>query len=399
MRYDDLTVTEMGSLDGEAAMGAARWGPNKILYGLLAVLHTTIAHTSAIRVRLDGRLVQVRTRYERLKAAFESTSQNAGSALTTVGREDSERRDVVQRIADHGLLRPASRRPAICFLALIVLGDLALTSIAMAVLGVSDHRFVSFLPVSELQVAAAPVVSGMVAAAHVLGEAVREHRDPDQRVRTHVKIVIGVAVGGGLMLALGVAAVRGAYLTANGVEAMTIAFVALQAGLFAVAVAISVHGAHPYGTALRQQERRLSRAVSRYQRLRRRAGRCAAAVNGVVTAHHGAVTSARAGVEAVCGDTIRAGFLYRRAVMHGHSEPAGEPLFEGQVPDVDVPCSVQELLKYPDVADDSILSAPAPVSCETLDRRWAALQVGTASSRTQPLHLVHEDDYLGEVDA
>jgi hypothetical protein len=180
---------------------------------------------------------------------------------------------------------------------------------------------------------------------------------------------------------------------------MTIAFVALQAGLFAVAVAISVYGAHPYGTVLRQQERRVSRAVRRYHRLRRRAGHCAAAVNGAVSTHRGAVTAARAGVEAVCGDTVRAGFLYRRAVQHGHPEPTSDPIFEAEVPDADVPASVQELLRYPGVAADSTLTAPALVSCDALDLRWAAVQSGTAAQRAQPLHVVHEDERLEEVDA
>jgi hypothetical protein len=201
------------------------------------------------------------------------------------------------------------------------------------------------------------------------------------------------------MLALGVAAVRSSYLTANGIEAMTITFVALQAGLFAAAVAISVHGAHPYGPALRQQERRFSRAVSRFHRQRRRAGRQAAAVNAAVSTHRGAVTAARAGVEAVAGDTIRAGDLYRRALLHGYPEPTTDPVFEAEVADIEMPGSVQELLRYPDVPAGSTLTPPTAVSCKTLDRHWAALQSGPAAGRTEPLHIVHEDEYVKEADA
>ena len=51
------------------------------------------------------------------------------------------------------------------------------------VLNISDHQFVSWLPFSELQVAAIPVVGGMLAAAHFLGESVKAHRyEPRQRI-------------------------------------------------------------------------------------------------------------------------------------------------------------------------------------------------------------------------
>ncbi|WP_326623913.1 MULTISPECIES: hypothetical protein [unclassified Streptomyces] len=393
--YDDPTVVKMGARDSVVAAGGSRWGPNKVLWGLLAVLQTVVPHTAAIRIRLEERLVPIWARYEKAKARFDSVFNGAGSAITTVAQELAERRALHQTIADHGLRRPGSRWPAICFLTLIVVGDLALTSIAMAVLGVSDRRFVSWMPFSELQVAAAPVVTGMVAAAHVLGEAIREHRDADQRIKSHVKVITGAGLGGALMLALAVAAIRSAFLRANGIQAMTLWFIALQLGLFLVATAISVHSAHPFGEPYRQQQRQLRRAERHFYRERKRAGHYAAQVNAIVAAHRGTVTAARGGIEAVAGNAARAGYLYLREIMHGLPEPTADPVLDGDLPQIEVPSSARELLEYPAVAADSTLTAPAPVSCHDLDRRWAALQSGPVAPLTG-LHVVHEDEYVEE---
>ncbi|MEU6071367.1 hypothetical protein ABZ864_44755 [Streptomyces sp. NPDC047082] len=397
--YDDPTAAKLGARDSVVAAGGSRWGSNKVMWGLLAVLQTVVSHTAAIRIRLEGRLVPIQARYEKAKARFDSAFNGANSAITTAAQELAEHRALHQTIADHGLRRPGSRWPTICFLTLIVLGDLALTSIAMAVLGVSDHRFVSWLPFSELQVAAAPVVTGMVAAAHVLGEAIREHRDADQRIKGHVKVTTVAAFGGALMLALGVAAIRSAFLRANGIQAMTLWFIALQLGLFLVATAISVHSAHPFGAQYRHQQRQLGRAERHFHRRRKHAGHSAAEVNTIVAAHRATVTAARGAVEAVAGDTVRTSHIYRGEIVHGLPEPTTDLVFDGDVPQVGLPSSARELLEYPTVSADSTLIAPAPVSCEDLDRRWAALQSRPIAPHTG-LHVVHdEDEYVEEEDA
>ncbi|MFF1657769.1 hypothetical protein [Streptomyces sp. NPDC058255] len=396
--YDDPTVTKMGARDSVAAAGGSRWGPNKVMWGLLAVLQTVVPHTTAIRIRLEERLIPIQVRYAKAQSRFDSAFNRASSAITSAAQEIAEHRSLNQTIADHGLRRPGSRWPSICFLTLIVLGDLALTSVAMAVLGVSDHRFVSWLPFSELQVAAAPVVTGMVAAAHVLGEAIREHRDADQRIKGHVKVIIVAGLGGALMLALGVAAIRSAFLRANGIEAMTLWFIALQLGLFLVATAISVHSAHPFGAQYRHQQRQLARAERHFHRQRKQAGHAAAEVNAVVAVHRGTVTAARSAVDAIAGDTVRASYLYLREIMHGLPEPTSDPVLDRGLPQTELPASAVELLEYPALAADSTLIAPAPVNCAALDRRWAALQSGPIAPDTG-LHVVHDEAEYEEEDA
>ncbi|MFF4490509.1 hypothetical protein ACFY0F_29180 [Streptomyces sp. NPDC001544] len=396
--YDDLTVAKMGARDSVAAAGGARWGPNKVLWGLLAALQTVVPHTAAIRIRLEERLIPIQARYEKAKSRFDSAFNRASSAITSAAQELAERRSLNQTIADHGLRRPGSRWPAICFLTLIVLGDLALTSVAMAVLGVSDHRFVSWLPFSEVQVAAAPVVTGMVAAAHALGEAIREHRDADQRIKGHVKVITAAGVGGALMLAFGVAAIRSAFLRANGIQAMTLWFVALQLGLFLVATAISVHSAHPFGAQYRHQQWQLARVERRFHRQRKQAGHAAAKVNAIVAAHRGMVTAARGAVDAIAGDTVRAAYLYLREIVHGLPEPTSDPVLDEDLPDTELPVSAKELQEYPALAADSTLSAPARVNCDDLDRRWAALQSGLIAPHAG-LHVVYDETDYEEEDA
>ncbi|MBH5133257.1 MULTISPECIES: hypothetical protein [unclassified Streptomyces] len=396
--YDDPTVAKMGARDSVAAAGGARWGPNKVLWGLLVVLQTVVPHTAAIRIRLEERLIPIQARYEKAKSRFDSSFNRASSAITNAAQELAERRSLYQTIADHGLRRPGSRWPAIWFLTLIVLGDLALTSVAMAVLGVSDHRFASWLPFSELQVAAAPVVTGMVAAAHALGEAIREHRDADQRIRGHVKVITAAGLGGALLLALGVAAIRSAFLRANGIQTMTLWFIALQLGLFLVATAISVHSAHPFGAQYRHQQRQLARAERHFHRQRKQAGHAAAEVNAIVAAHRGTVTAARSAVDAIAGDTVRAAYLYLREIVHGLAEPTSDSVLDADLPETELPVSAKELLEYPALAADSTLIAPARVNCDDLDHRWAALQSGPIAPHAG-LHVVHAEAEYEEEDA
>jgi hypothetical protein len=259
------------------------------------------------------------------------------------------------------------------FLGLLILGDLTMASVAMAVLNLSDARYVSWLPISELQLAAVPTVVGMFGAAHWLGESLKAHRcEPQQRMI--LKIVAGASVAGGLCLALSVAAIRTSYLNANGVPALSSAFAGLQLGLLAVAVAASTWTAHPYGPAWRLLERRERQADRRYERARSRAGQEAAAVNALVRDFQGQVTAARAGVEAVLSDVVRQGHLYIRELQQAQPQPTEEELYAAGLPKLALPKSVQELLDYPDVAEGSSLAPPKLVDLGDLDKDWEQLR-------------------------
>ncbi|MGV9941161.1 hypothetical protein [Streptomyces sp. NPDC003401] len=392
-RYDDHTATEMGQQDSPVAAGGDRWGANHVLWGLWTILETAVIQTCGVRIHLEGRLISLRSRYEKARARFSGAHKRASSAITGVEQVIAERRVLHQDMADHGQQRPGPRWPAAIFLAVLVLGDLALTSNAVAVLGISDRPFVSWLPFSGLQVAAAPIVIGLVAAAHVLGGAIREHRDADQRLRNHVKLIIGAGLGGALLLVMAVAAIRSAYLEQNDIPAMLLPFGALQLGLFAVATVISIFSAHPAGGRYQQLERQFNRAVRRFHRLYNRAAHRAAQVNSLVAAHHGTVMAARGGVEASTADTKRVAFLHARGIFGRLPEPTTDRILDGDLPPIELPSSAVELLAYPAVEADSSLIMPARVSCEDLELRWEALQSGPVAPPTEPhMHVVRDDE-------
>jgi hypothetical protein len=251
------------------------------------------------------------------------------------------------------------------------LGDLTMTSVAMMVLNISDRRYVAWLPFSALQVAAVPVVFGLLTAAHFLGESIKAYRC-EQRQRP-VTILIGlVSLGAGLSLAVSVATIRSSYQATAGVPSEFWPFIGIQLGFFAVAVAASAWAAHPYRATWRQASRELRRAVRRYLTARRSAARMAGRANKLVSRHRSLVARAAAGVAAASSDGTRQGRLYLRGHQHGLPGPVTEGL-PGQVPEIEMPGPVRELQGSPGVAPDSNLAPLAPVALDDLDRAWAAL--------------------------
>jgi hypothetical protein len=174
---------------------------------------------------------------------------------TAVAMEGARLAMLRKKLADMGLEPPAPTWRVMALLGVLGLGDLTMTSVAMMMLNISDHLYVSWLPFSALQAAAIPVVGGMLAAAHYLGESVKAHRY-EPRPHLVIKVVGGAALLGGLSLALSVA-----FLTANGVPALSLPFIGIQLGLFAVATAASAWAAHPYRAEWRQAVRAVRRAA------------------------------------------------------------------------------------------------------------------------------------------
>ena len=180
------------------------------------------------------------------------------------------RRALRRRLADEGLEPPVPRWAETAFLGVLGIGDLTMTSVSFMVLNISDRPFVSWLPFSALTLAAIPVVGGMLGAAHFLGESIRARRhEPGPR-----PVIIGAAsLAGGLCLALSVAAIRSAFLAANGVMTLSLPFIGIQVGLFAVATAASTWAAHPFQAQWKAAARAVRRASRGYRAARRRAGK------------------------------------------------------------------------------------------------------------------------------
>jgi hypothetical protein len=371
-RYRDGDVTAMAGEDGQARFGTAAWGPtNRVLHGQWAVVQAAVTHAVAVRLWLDGALSRVAGAHASVMARFRARVARAWASQAAVARAVDRRAELTGRLADRGLDPPTLAWKMMALLGLLGLGDLTMTSVAMMLLNISDRRYVAWLPFSALQVAAVPVVVGLLTAAHFLGESIKAYRcEPRQRP---VAMLIGlVSLGAGLSLAVSVASVRSSYLVTAGVPSEFWPFIGIQLGFFAVAVAASAWAAHPYRAAWRQASRELRRAVRRYLAVRRSAARMAGRVNKLVWRHRSLVARAAAGVAAVSSDGARQGRLYLRGHQHGLPGPVIDGL-PGQVPEVEMPGPVRELQGYPGVEPDNNLAPLTPVALDDLDRAWVAL--------------------------
>jgi hypothetical protein len=363
----------MADEDGQARLSTAVWGPaNRVLHGLWAVVQASVTHAVAVRLWLDGTLARVAGAYPYAVQRFRARLAVAYTAQAAVARAVARRSGLTEKLADRGLDPPTLAWKVLAFLGLLGVGDLTMTSVAMMVLNISDRPYVVWLPFSALQVAAIPVVFGMLAAAHFLGESIKAYRY-EQRLRPVTMIVALVSLGGGLSLALSVAAIRNSYLAANGVPSLFWPFIGIQLGFFTVAVAASTSAAHPYRAVWRQAARELRRTIRRYLTVRRSAGRRAGCVNKLVSRHRSLVARAADGLAAVSSDGARQGHLYLRAHQHGLPDPVTDELYPDPIPQPEQLGPVQELQRYPDVFPGSNLAPLEPVTLDDLDAAWEKL--------------------------
>jgi hypothetical protein len=304
--------------------------------------------------------------------AFRSAKTEARAALAKVIRETARQEELRRRLADEGLQIPVRRSAETAFLGVLGIGDLTMTSVSFMVLNISDRPFVNWLPFSALTLAAIPVVGGMLGAAHFLGESIRAHRhEPGRR---HV-ITGAVSLAGGLLLALSVAAIRSAFLAANGVMTLSLPFIGIQLGLFAVATAASIWAAHPFQAQWKAAVRAGRHAGRRYRVARRRAGRLAGTVNKLAARQLTFVSKAASGGWAVLSDGTRQRYLYRRSyALAASPERAIEDLWAPPAK-AELPAEVLDLLEHPDrIRKGSNLEALESVALDDLDEAWENLQ-------------------------
>ena len=372
--YADADVQEMASEDGGYRFNTTAWGPgNRGVHGLLAVLHSAITHAMAVMLWADRTLGEVAAAHAQALERFRALRLEAYTEMTAAGRAEARKIALAEKLADRGLELPVAAWRVLGLLALLGIGDLTMTSTAMMVFNISDHPYVSWLPFSALQVAAVPVVVGVLAAAHFLGEAIKAHRHVP-RQRQVIKMVGLAAFGGGLSLSLSVAAIRTSYLDANGVNALMLPFIGIQLGLFLVAVAASAWTAHPYRAEWRQAVREAREAVHDFLAARSSAARQAAAVNKLAVTHCSLAAQAQDGAGAAFSDAHRQEHVYLRGLQHGQPEPVTEELYSGSLHQVQLPGPVRDLQRYPDVTPGSNLAPLERVTLDDLDKDWLDLQ-------------------------
>jgi hypothetical protein len=372
-RYADGEIEWMAQEDGDVGLlGPPGGSGNRVLHGELAVLEASAAGVLGVRNHLDGVLRKVQERHARVLQAFLSAKAEAREALTKVIRESARQEELRRRLADEGLEPPVLRWGETAFLGVLGIGDLTMTSVSFMVLNISDRPLVSWLPFSALTLAAIPVVGGMLGAAHFLGESIRAHRhEPGRR-----QVITGAAsLAGGLLLAFSVAEIRSAFLAANGVMPLSLPFIGIQLGLFAVATAASTWAAHPFQARWKAAARAVRRASRGYRMARRRAGKLAGRVNKLAAQHLAFVSKAASGGWAVLSDGTRQRYHYRRGyALAASPEPAVDDLW---VPSArpELPEVVLDLLEYPDrIKTGSNLEPLESVDLDDLDAVWENLQ-------------------------
>jgi hypothetical protein len=372
-RYSDGEVEGMAQEDGEIGLLGSPGEPgSRVLHGEVAVREASVTGVLGVRNHVDGALGKIRGRHARVLQRFLSAKAEAREALAKVIREIARQEELRRRLADEGLQPPVPRWAETAFLGVLGIGDLTMTSVSFMVLNISDRPFVSWLPFSALTLAAIPVVGGMLGAAHFLGESIRAHRhEPGRR-----QVITGAAsLAGGLLLALSVAAIRSAFLAANGVMTLSLPFIGIQLGLFAVATAASIWAAHPFQAQWKAAVRAARRAGRRYRAARRRAGRLAGIVNKLAARQLTFVSKAASSGWAVLSDGTRQRYLYRRSyVLAASPEPAIEDLWAPPAK-AELPGEVLDLLEHLDrIRKGSNLEPLESVALDDLDAVWENLQ-------------------------
>jgi hypothetical protein len=372
-RYADGEVEAMAQEDGDVGLlGPHEGAGNRVLHGELAVQEACATGVLGGRNHLDGLLGKIRQRHARVLQAFLSARVKARAALANVIRENARQDGLRRRLAGDGLEPSVSRWAEVAFLTILAIGDLTMTSVSFMVLNISDRSFVSWLPFSALTLAAIPVVGGMLGAAHFLGESIRARR---HELGPRPVVIGAASLAGGLFLAVSVAAIRSAFLAANGVMTLSLPFIGIQVGLFAVATAASTWAAHPFQAQWKASARAVRRASRGYRAARRRAGRRAGIVNKLAARHLASVSQASSGVQALLSDGARQRYLYRRGyALVSAPEPAAEDLWV-PLAKPELPREVLDLLEYPDrIRKGSNLEPLESVNLDDLDEVWENLQ-------------------------
>ena len=156
---------------------------------------------------------------------------------------------------------------------------------------------------------------------------------------------------------------------------LSLPFIGIQVGLFAVATAASTWAAHPFQAQWKAAARAVRRAGRGYRAARRRAGKRAGIVNRLAARQLTFVSKAASGARAVLSDGTRQRYLYRRGYALGSSpEPAAEDLWV-PLAKPELPREVLDLLEYPDrIRKGSNLEPLESVNLDDLDAAWENLQ-------------------------
>lgn len=348
--YDDRAVEGMAVEDGNNSVhDPSVWGENTapraihLINATVAVLKHLVGHA------FRGESLPLEVELEHAGAEANVAEQGA---LDDIDEEEEARREEVgllARIRNAKLVPPQGEdvRRYVAKLGSLVVGDLVFIALAFEVFGLSDRPLLGFVPFSsELHIAALSSVLALLFLAHFAGEELKTISHVNRRRREEPTGGIASAGAGAYVYAatwilgaaavlVGISAVRETYLAAEGVEAHTEIFAAIQSGVFLAALALSISHAHPFAREWARVSHWVRRTTGQSERSAARHAKLVAHVNGIVDRRLALLAMAAQHARLGEVDAARQILLYVRRTQLSQPEPVGERLFPKQLPDAE----------------------------------------------------------------
>ena len=345
--YSDAAVEGMAVEDGNASIhDESVWGENteprviQLLHSTVDVLRHLVGHA----FREEALPLEVE-----LEREIPDANGAEQEALDDIEDEEEARREesrVGKKTREEGLSRPQREdvRRYVAKLGALVLGDLVFIAVAFQVFGLSDKLLLGFIPFSsELYFAALSSVLALLFLAHHGGEELKLISHTNHRRRDTPKgeipapgigtrIYAGVWIAGGALVLGGISVVRETYLVDKGVDAHTEVFVAIQAGAFLAALAISISHAHPYAREWARVTHWVRRTVQQSRRSAARHALLVSHVNGLIDRRLALLAMAAQHARLGETDAARQALIYMRRTQLSQPEPVGERLFPADLP-------------------------------------------------------------------
>jgi hypothetical protein len=388
----------MATEDGQAQLFTDTWGPSNRSPRLINAVDAgaeTSTHLISIELagtvgaqdeELEQRASQFPLAEEEVLAAIAAV-EGTGDTIANV-KEACHQADL--EVPEHHWHRNAAEGSGF---SLLGLGDLYFISITFEVFGLSQNHFVSFLPLSELQLVAFSVMVALLLLTRLTGHLIRKlaylielresentGKDIDQRRLRRLTIrswFVGAIAGAGILAALGtlfgISQVRASYLQQKHIAAHSAQFLLVQLGVATAGFVLSYFMAHPLDREWRSALIHENAAVVRLKELYDELAMLVGGFNSLVRQRDADILQHRSWALATNSDASRKGELAARRHQLSLPEPTTERLLPDELPKPAAPLVVEEIDTYL-AGKPSIIKVYAPLSLEKVEKRLEELE-------------------------